>query len=34
MRLGWKILIPIAIAWLAVAACMRYFDWVSIGTGA
>jgi NADH-quinone oxidoreductase subunit H len=34
MRLGWKILIPIAIAWLAVAACMRYFDWVSIGAGA
>ncbi len=34
MRLGWKILIPIALAWLAVAACMRYFDWVSIGTGA
>ena len=34
MRLGWKILIPIAIAWLVVAACMRYFDWVSIGTGA
>jgi NADH-quinone oxidoreductase subunit H len=34
MRLGWKVLIPIAIAWLTVAACMRYFDWVSIGTGA
>ncbi|MEO7073135.1 MAG: NADH-quinone oxidoreductase subunit NuoH [Rhodanobacter sp.] len=34
MRLGWKVLIPIAIAWLAVSACMRYFDWVSIGAGA
>jgi NADH-quinone oxidoreductase subunit H len=34
MRLGLKVLIPIAIAWLTVAACMRYFDWVSIGTGA
>ena len=33
MRLGWKVLIPIALVWLAIAACMRYFDWVSIGTG-
>ena len=28
------ILIPIAIAWVMVAGCLRYFDWVSIGTGA
>ena len=34
MRLGWKILIPIAITWVLVAGCLRYFDWVSIGTGA
>jgi len=34
MRLGWKIFIPLAIAWLFVSGCMRYFDWVSIGTGA
>ncbi len=34
MRLGWKILIPIALAWVMVAGCLRYFDWVSIGTGA
>ncbi len=34
MRLGWKIFIPIAIAWLFVAGCMRYFDWVSVGMGA
>ena len=33
MRLGWKIFIPIAIAWLFVSGCMRYFDWVSVGAG-
>ncbi|WP_266158411.1 NADH-quinone oxidoreductase subunit NuoH [Dyella silvatica] len=33
MRLGWKIFIPIAIAWVLVAGCMKYFGWVSIGTG-
>ena len=34
MRLGWKVLIPIAIVWVMVAGCLRYFGWVSIGTGA
>jgi NADH-quinone oxidoreductase subunit H len=34
MRLGWKIFIPISIAWLFVSGCMRYFDWVSVGAGA
>lgn len=34
MRLGWKVLIPIAIAWVMVAGCMKYFGWVSIGAGA
>ncbi len=34
MRLGWKVLIPIAISWVVVAGCLRYFGWVSIGTGA
>ncbi|MFC5525489.1 NADH-quinone oxidoreductase subunit NuoH [Rhodanobacter ginsengisoli] len=33
MRLGWKVLIPIAIAWVMVAGCMKYFGWVSIGAG-
>lgn len=33
MRLGWKVFIPIAIAWVLVAGCMKYFGWVSIGTG-
>jgi NADH-quinone oxidoreductase subunit H len=33
MRLGWKIFIPIAIAWLFVSGCMRYFDWISVGAG-
>lgn len=31
MRLGWKVFIPISIAWVLVAGCMKYFDWVSIG---
>ncbi|HET6433947.1 NADH-quinone oxidoreductase subunit NuoH [Dyella sp.] len=33
MRLGWKVFIPITIAWVLVAGCMKYFGWVSIGTG-
>ncbi len=31
MRLGWKVFIPITIAWLLVAGCMRYLGWVTIG---
>lgn len=31
MRLGWKIFIPITIAWVMVAACMKYFGWVTTG---
>ena len=31
MRLGWKDFIPITIAWLLVAGCMRYLGWVTIG---
>ncbi len=34
MRLGWKVLIPIAIVWVMVAGCMKFFGWVSIGMGA
>jgi NADH-quinone oxidoreductase subunit H len=34
MRLGWKVLIPIAIVWVMVAGCMKYFGWVSTGLGA
>jgi len=33
MRLGWKVFIPIAIVWVMVAGCMKYFGWVSIGGG-
>ncbi|HEY0197723.1 MAG TPA: NADH-quinone oxidoreductase subunit NuoH [Rhodanobacter sp.] len=33
MRLGWKVFIPIAIVWVLVAGCMKYFGLVSIGTG-
>ena len=33
MRLGWKVFIPITIAWVLVAGCMKYFGWVTIGTG-
>ncbi|MEO7199891.1 MAG: NADH-quinone oxidoreductase subunit NuoH [Dokdonella sp.] len=31
MRLGWKVFIPITIAWVLVAGCMKYFGWVSVG---
>ncbi len=31
MRLGWKVFIPIAIVWVLVAGCMKYFDWVVAG---
>jgi NADH-quinone oxidoreductase subunit H len=31
MRLGWKVFIPITIAWVVVAACMKYFGLVTIG---
>jgi NADH-quinone oxidoreductase subunit H len=34
MRLGWKVFIPIAIAWVLVAGCMKYYGLVTIGTGA
>ena len=34
MRLGWKVFIPIAIVWVLVAGCMKYFGWVVTGTGA
>jgi NADH-quinone oxidoreductase subunit H len=33
MRLGWKVFIPIAIAWVMVAGCMKFFGWVVTGTG-
>jgi len=33
MRLGWKVFIPIAIVWVLVAGCLKYFGWVTIGTG-
>ena len=33
MRLGWKVLIPIAIVWVLVAGCMKYYGLVHIGTG-
>ena len=33
MRLGWKVFIPIAIVWVLVAGCLKYFGWVSIGPG-
>jgi NADH-quinone oxidoreductase subunit H len=33
MRLGWKVFIPIAIVWVFVAGCMKYYGWVHIGTG-
>ena len=32
MRLGWKVFIPITIAWLMVAGIMAYFHWIEIGT--
>ncbi|MEZ5462495.1 NADH-quinone oxidoreductase subunit NuoH [Dokdonella sp.] len=31
MRLGWKVFIPITIAWVIVAACLKYFGLVTIG---
>jgi NADH-quinone oxidoreductase subunit H len=31
MRLGWKVFIPIAIVWVVVAACLKYFGLVTIG---
>ncbi|MDW2981129.1 MAG: NADH-quinone oxidoreductase subunit NuoH [Rhodanobacter sp.] len=34
MRLGWKVFIPIAIAWVFVAGLLKYYGVVSIGTGA
>ena len=34
MRLGWKVLIPIALVWVMVAGCMKFFGVVSIGAGA
>lgn len=27
MRLGWKVFIPIAIVWVLVTGCMKYFGW-------
>ncbi|GAB2570544.1 NADH-quinone oxidoreductase subunit NuoH [Dyella jejuensis] len=33
MRLGWKVFIPIAIVWVLVAGCMKYYGLVHIGTG-
>jgi NADH-quinone oxidoreductase subunit H len=34
MRLGWKVFIPIAIAWVFVAGCLKYWGIVSVGGGA
>ena len=34
MRLGWKVFIPITIVWVFVAGLMKYYGWVTIGTGA
>jgi NADH-quinone oxidoreductase subunit H len=34
MRLGWKVLIPIAIVWVFVAGCMKFFGVVTTGMGA
>ena len=31
MRLGWKVFIPICIAWVVVAGFLKYFGWVTIG---
>jgi NADH-quinone oxidoreductase subunit H len=33
MRLGWKVFIPIAIVWVLVAGCMKYYGWVHVGIG-
>jgi NADH-quinone oxidoreductase subunit H len=34
MRLGWKILIPIALTWVFVAGCLKFFGGVTTGVGA
>ncbi|MEO7066995.1 MAG: NADH-quinone oxidoreductase subunit NuoH [Rhodanobacter sp.] len=34
MRLGWKVLIPIALAWVFVAGCLKFFGGVTTGVGA
>ncbi|HET8554148.1 MAG TPA: NADH-quinone oxidoreductase subunit NuoH [Rhodanobacteraceae bacterium] len=31
MRLGWKVFIPIAIVWILVTGCLKYFGAVTIG---
>ncbi|MBN9185541.1 MAG: hypothetical protein J0I97_08755 [Microbacterium sp.] len=31
MRLGWKVFIPISIAWIFVAGLCKYFNVVTIG---
>ena len=31
MRLGWKVFIPICLVWIVVAACLKYFNLVTIG---
>jgi NADH-quinone oxidoreductase subunit H len=31
MRLGWKVFIPIAIAWVCVSGVMAYYGWFEIG---
>ena len=31
MRLGWKVFIPITIAWVLVAGCLKYYGWVTVG---
>jgi NADH-quinone oxidoreductase subunit H len=31
MRLGWKVFIPIAIVWVLVAGCMKYYGLVVAG---
>jgi len=33
MRLGWKVFIPITIVWVFVSGCMKYFGWVTTGSG-
>ena len=34
MRLGWKVLIPIALTWVFVAGCLKFFGGVTTGVGA
>ncbi len=31
MRLGWKVFIPITIAWVMVSGLMAYYGWITIG---